>query len=669
MRSPFRVLAALAPVAGVLSGCAMGPQGPTSALPVSTAKTISGTAHGGQQPVAFSNIYVYTYGTTGYGTAGTLVASTTTDASGNFNVDFTCVDPTAAVYVLSQGGSPAPSLTNDAIMLGAAVGSCGAAQTGFVDINEISTAVLAFSMSHLFSPNSPDGNVNDHFGGPASVQDAIANNNNTLIPTILNVANGTPNPSTATFTNEGAKITSIANILGSCVNSAAGDSPACSNLFRFTTDPFTGFVPTNTLEAAVEMGLYPTQNVISLYSLQPPSGSSAFAGGLSAAPHDWSLAVSYTAPTLGLGVNTRTVSTIDIDGLGRVWFPTNRTGAVGVAFFDPATATFSPALSAPGLVRPEQVAIDLDGYVWVTDVGSDVVAGYPYTNPFATKTFALPGTTSTSLTVINNNDLRVGTLSTSTNQPAFAALASKSSYTAIPNTTPAGSNGYIGASLAGDYNGGVGVAGTYLPGPTTYDSYFAPDNSSTPVLYQSFEDAGQIVFTGADFIGTRAGYNAPDDGLCIFSQQNCFAMSDQATYRHPTGLAVDGDNSLWMADNFTGDVQLVLASNGSYVNGSNQVRNMVLEHDANNGATMTNPTGIAVDRTGNVWVSNYSCLGNGCAPGSFVLSEVIGGAAPTINPVAAQIVVTNLVGVRPSVAAPSTTKTNSARFIARASRR
>lgn len=649
MRSNLCVLAALLPAAGLLSGCAMAPQA-TSGAPVSASKFVSGKAFGGQQPVTNAAIAVYAYGTSGYGSTGSLIATTTTDSSGNFNVGFSCSDPSTPVYVLSLGGNPSPTITNAAIVLGAAIGTCGAAETGYVTINEISTTALAFAFSHFFSSNSSDGITRDHFGGPATSLTAISTVNNTLIPNILSVQNGYPNPSTATFVNEGAKMITLADILGACVNSAAPDSPACHNLFQYTTSP-SGGVPTNTLEAAINIALYPTQSVTDLYSLQPPSGSSAFAGGLTVQPHDWTLAVSYINPSLGLGVNTRTVSTLDIDGAGRVWFPSNLPGSVGVAYFDPSSSSFSPAFSAPGMVRPEQVAIDIDGYVWATDIASPVVAGFPSSNPGSPVVFSLPGTTSTALTVINNNDLRVGIVSDATNEPAFAAITGKSSYTAISNTTPAYSNGYIGASLAGDYIGGVGVAGTYLPGPTTYDSYFANDNSSTPVLYQSFEDAGQVIFTGTDFISTRGGYNAPDDGICIYSQQNCYSMNDQAIYRHPTGLAIDGAKSLWMADNFTGDVQTVPASSGRYLNGSNLVTNAVLVHDANNGGTMTNPSGIGIDRTGNVWVSNYSCLGNGCTPGSFVLSELIGAGSPTVTPVASQVVVSDLVGTEPAVTA------------------
>ena len=62
-------------------------------------------------------------------------------------------------------------------------------------------------------------------------------------------------------------------------------------------------------------------------------------------------------------------------------------------------------------------------------------------------------------------------------------------------------------------------------------------------------------------------------------------------------------------------------------------------HDAANGNTMSVPYGLAIDNSGNVWVSNAGCVTRTatlCTPGPLVLSELIGAAGPTITPIAAQ---------------------------------
>lgn len=225
-------------------------------------------------------------------------------------------------------------------------------------------------------------------------------------------------------------------------------------------------------------------------------------------------------------------------------------------------------------------------------------------------------------------------------------------YSLVPNSTPANSAYFIGASLAGDTNGGTGSSGTYLPTPTSYDYYVAPGTSTYNAqlaFYQYDEDSGQIVFNSYDYLVARGGYNAADDGVCSFLAQGCFSMNNQAAVRHPVGLAIDGDNNMWLADVFTGDVQEV-PFNGNYLTPSGLINNLVFTHDANNGGTMHTLTGIAVDSTGNVWSSNESCFGAGCTPTTaFVLSEVIGAGAPTVNPVSAQVVLNTTPATRPSV--------------------
>ncbi len=654
MRFNVLALTALLPVAGFLSGCAMGTQGITSVAATPAMKTISGKAFGGQQAVADGEIVVYSYGAGGYGSTGTPIATTTTDSSGNFNVNYTCPDPNAPVYILSIGGQPGINLpANSAIVLGAGLGSCAASESGYVTINEISTTALAFALSHFFSSANSDVFTKDHFGSPASLTPAITRVNSVLLPTLTSVANGYPTQSSATFTNESAKIITVADILGACVNSAGPGSPACTSLFSNTT-PAGGNAPTDTLQAAVNMALYPAQNVAALYSLVPPSGSSAFSGSLPTQPNDWTLAVSYTTPSLGLGADPYTVTTLDIDNSGRVWFPSNLPGAAGVAYFDPGASSFSQPFTAPGLVRPEQVVVDINGYVWTNDIDSANVVGFPGTSPTAPVTLSIAGTTSTALTVDDDNSLRVAVVNTANASPEFAEITNENSYALIPNTTPPGSGGYIGTSLAGDLVGGTAASATDTYQPNIFDIYINPNNSESYVTFQSFADSGQVVFTGNNYVAAKGGFNAAADGLCIYASQNCFPFADQSANRHPSGLSVDGGGNLWISDLYTPDVQQVPSTNGSLINSSNVAANQVYVHGTNNGGTIVVPGGIGVDNTGNVWVSNLSCVTTGCAPGAFVLSEIIGAGVPTITPVSAQVVLNSAPGMEPSVKSTST---------------
>ncbi len=650
MRLNLTALGLLFPVAAVLSGCGMGPAGTLAATgsssPTTSASMIKGKAFGGQQAVAGSVIALYAFGSSGYGSPGQILAQTTTDNAGYFNIDpnsIQCPTPTTPVYLLSIGGDPGFG-NNSAILLGSGIGACSSAAGAFVTVNEISTAALAYTFAHFFS-NAPgsDSVTNDHFGAPANSTSSITNSNSGTLWTVLDVENGYPRKNTSTFKFEGAKLISVGNILGACVNSIGPSSPSCSSLFHYITAP-DGSKPTNTLEAAVDLALSPQQNVPFIFAMQPPSGAAAFSGGLTSAPADWTLSASYTSPNFGLGVNTRTTSTIDIDTAGRVWFPSNAPGQAGIGYFDPSNGTFS-SLYNGGLVHPQQVAIDVDNYVWANDSASPNIAGFPASSPSGATTLTLPGSISTSLTVAFDNTLRFGIVAPD-GLPALAQVAGKSTYSEVPGTEIPSGGGFIASSLAGDVIGGVGVGGQELRTPTTYDLYYSPNGQVSAITYQTYEDAGQVVFTGSNFVGTRGGYSNPDDGICIWSAQGCFGMANQAI-RHPSGLALDGAGSLWMADQVGPTIQEIPLTNGSYLNSSNQANNLIFNHDGNNGGTLPSPTGIAVDGAGDVWVSNYGCYGDGCTPGSFTLSEIIGLAAPTITPISRQVVINDLAGTEP----------------------
>jgi hypothetical protein len=78
---------ALALVAGTLTimtaGCAMGPtnlSGPDPS-PVTVSAKISGTVHGGQNPVSYSKIQIASPGATGYGSLGTNLTTKLTSAT------------------------------------------------------------------------------------------------------------------------------------------------------------------------------------------------------------------------------------------------------------------------------------------------------------------------------------------------------------------------------------------------------------------------------------------------------------------------------------------------------------------------------------------------------------------------------------------------------------
>ena len=126
------------------------------------------------------------------------------------------------------------------------------------------------------------------------------------------------------------------------------------------------------------MALFPTTQVNNLYN--SISGQAPFLPELSSAPNDWTIGVAYTSSGVGLAVDTGTVSTLDIDTSGRIWFPSNAAGKAGAAYFDPVSQSFNGPFNSTGLlqklVHPQQVAIDANGFAWYNDSASSLVPGY-----------------------------------------------------------------------------------------------------------------------------------------------------------------------------------------------------------------------------------------------------------------------------------------------------
>jgi hypothetical protein len=350
-------------------------------------------------------------------------------------------------------------------------------------------------------------------------------------------------------------------------------------------------------------------------------------------------------------VDTGTLSTLDIDAAGRVWFPTNAAGQAGAAYFDPTSQSFNGPFNSTGLVHPQQVAIDANGYAWYNDSSATTVPGYLTSAPMTTQTVSLPSTLSNSLTVGGDNRVNVGLTNGSTFELANIS-ADRSSYSVVRGITFP----FPVASMAGDIADGDAVT---IDNPTTTQmrSYYVSAAPAATDIVNSNDNSGQVIYTGNDYISVRSfsGTGNNNDALCIYSQARCFNLQG-ATKNSGEGLVIDGGKNLWMAEaNNGGIVQVPVNNPGAslgdvYQNasGANNIPNNEFLHGTGNGGTATMPFGIGVDATGNVWVSNAGCNIADCIPGSFTLTEIVGAGFPTITPVSAQITSGNLVGTEPT---------------------
>jgi len=658
---------------GLFTGC-----GATTSFSGPTASSnISGKVYGGQQPLAGSLVTVWAIGMAGYGSPATNLASTTSDNDGAFSIDsYTCPAPAGGdtqVYITAQGGSPTPGDNNGNIALAAGLGTCSSAQNDLVDINEVTTAVTAFALGQFFTTSlgTPStinkGFYADDFGTDPADLASFSLSNTATIPMLAYLPGGTVNLNTAATSTapainiEAAKIYSIANTLSACVNDSYDSTTMafdnCASLFSYTQQPFgSTLTPTDTLQAAVEMALYPWNNVSALFELAPKQ--SPFAGlPLTPEPNDWTIGVSYTSsayglsiarPYVALGKGTPTSASIDIDTKGNIWFPTNSqasSSSTGIATFNPATYTFSGPYLTGHFLQPQYLAIDSNGLAWITDTYFDMTYGYVDTtapgtgHTYLQDTYGEEGSFDLGpIAADASGDVFFGMLSDNagslenklvewspTSDLPFQGINSFTTLSAPPTGIVATSDfAYVSTS-------GHSTACNleYVDG---YPPYIANNIGTSQVLASTSSPcaSGGVAFaSGGTNVSVIANATTLNEICTTGSTDSCGNTTDPDYVDLPEGIATDGAGSQWYA----------MSGNGTiFVNGANF--STTYFHNSGNGDTITTPYAIAIDGSGNVWIANASCVSTGdepCTPSSFTLSEIIGAAAPTITPLSAQM--------------------------------
>ncbi|MDE1163494.1 MAG: hypothetical protein PW792_16340 [Acidobacteriaceae bacterium] len=619
---------------------------------------IQGSLMGGQQPISGATITVWQAGSTGYGQGATKMASTTTDANGNFSFassSYTCTSSNAPMYLTGAGGNPGGG-TNANVMQLAVIGPCQAGRTSFFVMNEVSTAAAAIVLAPYMSPTlgssaTPDIGATCSGCASGTFNKGLLSAMNETLPAVLTKSSGqavaTHTTSAGiTVTTEAAKINSIANILAVCVNttgqtSSTETSSGCGQLFKYTTPSDATTRPYTTLQAALMMALYPYQNVSSLYNTTPPTPPFT---GLTAAPSDWTVAVSYTSSAFGLGVNPATSSTMSVDANGSVWFPTNTASSHGLAYFDPTDQSFHGPY-ATTLTHPQYVAVSntTTPSVYGNDSTSGHVGGTSISSPTTTGTSYATGDGSTlvstgPLFVDNDGNVAFAGMKTATTATNYVLLSTASTTKNIGGsntfaTIPTAYSGYPATDygLAGAAGNGASSAcyGMYLYGNssdtgTSVSSNTLLSTSSSPCVaggvamdYQSTNDW--------DYVMTASTLN-----------QFCTVRKGCTTYSNgmstPMGVAFDSANRAWIANAGNASVSILdvtLSSNGATYTAPSSV---AYQHGTSHGGTATKPYGIAIDGSGNVWLSNAGCTTASCSATSFTLTEILGAASPVITP-------------------------------------
>ena len=622
----------------ILSGCAL--QQSAAPTPQSGIK-LSGSVHGGQQPIVGAHVYLFAANTTGYGGPG-IVASgansslsllnatatgladsigayVTTDAHGSFTItgDYNCTSNTQ-VYLYALGGSPGAG-ANSAAGLLAALGSCPSsgsflASLPFLQVNEVTTIAAAYAMggfatdaTHVSSSGTPlaETGITHAFANAANLADISTGIALSTTP----AGNGTV-PQT--------EINTLANILAACINSTGPAASPCSMLLSSAlSSGSSGTQPTDTATAAINIAHNPGANIAALYALATPTPP--FAPALSRQPQDFSMLLSFTGGGMDLPQH------IAIDKSGNAWIADAGNGVVELS------SSGTILSGAGGYTDGSQrgaggIAIDLSGNVWVANYYTNSVSEY-----------SSSGSAISGVNGYTNGVTQPGALGIDVSGNAWIGnwvLPPNANVVKLSSSGAAlsGPNGYSGGGIIEPVS--IGFDGS---GDTWIANYYGP---VTKLSGLGTILSGANGFTGGGLAGT--------DSLAVDSAGDVWIASESSDVTHPggvtklsnsgavllaadgfdgaggpvtpNGIAIDGAGNAWISNQGSPSGLVELDSSGTLLSTVNGYTGVVLDF----------PQGIAVDGSGNVWVADQR--------GAVV--ELIGGAAPVITPIVAGLPLT-----------------------------
>lgn len=546
---------------------------------------------------------LYAAGFAGNGSAPTALLATaaSSGADGGFTVaaGYTCPSAETPVYLLSKGGQPGnASSANSSLWLMTALGPCGSINSGstFV-VNEVTTAASVWAPASFMSGG---GNVGASCTNTAGLDNAVLTANS-LVNMTTGTSPGAGIPSTLAVPT--SKLNTLANALTSCAGSAGGN--ACSPLFNAAAAG--NSAPSNTLDAALNIARSPGNNVAAIYSLA--ASNAVFTPGLSAAPPDWMLHNTIS----GGGMNLPT--SVGVAASGNVWV-SNYFNVVSE--FSPSGAALPFGISGYGINQSYGMALDIEGNVWIANEQTTPNNGLGNVTELSPSGQAL----ATGLTGGGINFPIA--VAADTNGNMWFADYGDSKVTLLSNSgSPISSaSGWGGTSLA------FPVA---LAVDASHNAWVANQGGLLPITKIS-ADGSQVTdyncdCNGGSGVATDQNGNvwvANYYGDSISEVNTCGTLKlDAATgggVRRPQGIAIDGAGTAWVA-NFQGNSLSAIGGSSSTTPG------MFLSPSSGFGtdASLLEPYGLAIDASGNIWVSNS---------GKNTLTQFIGIAAPVKTPLA-----------------------------------
>lgn len=602
---------------------------------------LHGIVHGGQSPIQGAHVYLYQVNQTGYGNAATSLLTTgagtdsygtyvTTDMNGAWSLtgNYGCSSMSPYVYVLSIGGGPAGTGTNNPnIGLAAPLGPCiYATLISYSDVvvNEVSTVAAAYAFA-AYASDATHVSTGTSSLAATGLQNAFQNFLN--LETFLG---GTAHTTTTGGygTVPAAEINTLANILAACVNSVSPFT-YCSTLF---SNAMNGSVaPTETVTAAINIAHNPGANIANLFALQADAGA-PFVPNLSSAPNDFTVAITYTKGGLS------SPQSVAIDASGNVWVANGANGTVSE--FGPTSPGGVPAGYAAissngdtGAAEPWGIAIDTSSpaHVWVSNAsggtGGETLGEFSSSGALI-NTFPDMTTTGTSnldfprgVAIDNSGNIWVADSENATLTEYDPGTNAFSSYSSVGGLDfPSG----VAVDIAGNIwvSNGSGSGATSNGSISVFGSSGAV-NSNDPITAGGINGPFGIAIDGSGnaWVSNSSGSItklSPQVGGSITGTNFAPAIGLSG----PKGLAIDGAGNIWVADSISGAISEMSSSGGaiSPATGYGYCTTCI--------SSMGLPFGVAIDGSGDVWMTGYSYG---------TLTEFVGAATPVVTPLAANL--------------------------------
>ncbi len=721
-RSRSFLFALLPSVALSLVGCVGGSPAVTADTASTPSASITGIVKGGPFPVQGAAVTLYATQSNGYGGVGLMLASTTSANDGTFSFNpssFTCPAGQQA-YIASVGGVVGANTSNPNSILMTAIGPCSSLATGtYIWIDDSTTVAAAYALDNFISIDGNTVNIsapanNNAASGSctgtgtsmicvaAGLPHAFLNaqtlvngvGTSTALPTGVPNANPPQNPGTTDLiaslgttanpytlgnTIPVPVINSLANILEDCVNTSggvSGDSTNCGTLFLNTT-PISTYststaVPTNTLQAAMNIARFPFNNVSALYSLA--ASNNYYQPALTATPADWALAIEYhsimvnsAVSPLGDPFNVALDANDDVyvsgnsagtapSGGGAVPVLVSQLSSNGIGNWQ--TSLTNSTICASGLTANLcNLAIDSLGNMYLSDVG------YLYQlDPFGTATaYTLALNSTTTLKPVNvavdrYNNVYVASNNT-TGTANLVTYPAGSNSTTVPSTVTANGVALLLSPIPGglgfDSNGDLGIT---QYGSASMRSVFLPNTGTTNTVFGVAQNGVMATSTDTQMEGVvfDAANNFYTNSLTNVFELRAGLYNGTATQITGSGGSqmrvgvIDGGGTIWMPDPTTGGgairpyyASLPTPSFGAFVGcypwgASSTTTTATSTATTSTASTICNPglwnggnntqrpsrgsRNMVIDSSGAMWIG---------AGGNFGISQILGVAAPT----------------------------------------